>query len=496
MSLEFTFESGKPRRHPGGHRPAEGDPFRILVIGDFSGRASRGVVSGLAGRKPHAVDIDTLDELPKRLGTCVSCAGIDVDVLSLDDLHPDELFEKHDVFAALRRLRARLLNPGTFQEAAAEVRGWAGDADEPADEPAAGPHATQQDEPAQESDFAALLGGKLSADRDPPASRAANAAEDLVRRIIAPYIVPDADPRQDELVAVVDRAIADQMRAILHDHSWQGVESAWRGLQLLATSLELGETVTLAVLDASRAEISADLASGGSGLRSLLVDTPVQTPGGSAWSVLALLDRFGPSAEDAGDLQALAPIASASGAVLLAGADDAMVGVESIAASPDPAGWADATAAGDAANAWKTLREMDDADSIGLVAPRFLLRLPYGPKTDPVDGFPFDEAEAMTHQDYLWGNGAFVAALLLGRAAETMGWQARPAGSGEVDDLPVHVLPDGEMKPCAEAWLTDRAADAMLAMNLMPLLSIQRRGAVRLAAMKAITGRALAASWG
>jgi len=37
-------------------------PFRILILGDFSGRANRGVESKLAGRRPIRVDRDNLDD--------------------------------------------------------------------------------------------------------------------------------------------------------------------------------------------------------------------------------------------------------------------------------------------------------------------------------------------------------------------------------------------------------------------------------------------------
>lgn len=41
--------------------------------------------------------------------------------------------------------------------------------------------------------------------------------------------------------------------------------------------------------------------------------------------------------------------------------------------------------------AWRSLRESDDSRYIGLAMPRFLARLPYGVKTNPVDEFDFEE---------------------------------------------------------------------------------------------------------
>ena len=49
-------------------RPARDAPFRICILGDFSGRTSRGVVESLKGRAPVPVDRDTVDEVLARAG--------------------------------------------------------------------------------------------------------------------------------------------------------------------------------------------------------------------------------------------------------------------------------------------------------------------------------------------------------------------------------------------------------------------------------------------
>ena len=57
------------------------------------------------------------------------------------------------------------------------------------------------------------------------------------------------------------------------------------------------------------------------------------------------------------------------------------------------------------------------------------------------------------------------------------------AAMGELDDLPVYSYSkDGEarMKPCAEAFVSDLAAEAFLERGIMPLVSIKNRDAARL----------------
>ena len=48
--------------------PKATSPFRIAVLGDFSGRAHRGTIEPLADRKPIRVDRDNLDQVMERFG--------------------------------------------------------------------------------------------------------------------------------------------------------------------------------------------------------------------------------------------------------------------------------------------------------------------------------------------------------------------------------------------------------------------------------------------
>ena len=65
--LEFEFNFRSPPR--GGDRGDDDRPMRILVIGDFSGRASRRVagVGDLDQRPTSAVDVDNFDALLDKL---------------------------------------------------------------------------------------------------------------------------------------------------------------------------------------------------------------------------------------------------------------------------------------------------------------------------------------------------------------------------------------------------------------------------------------------
>jgi type VI secretion system protein ImpC len=150
---------------------------------------------------------------------------------------------------------------------------------------------------------------------------------------------------------------------------------------------------------------------------------------------------------------------------------------------------------------WEKIRGHKLAPHIGLTGPRFLLRLPYGPKTDAIETYPFDEMPAdkgPVHDGYLWGNGAFAVAHGIGEAFLSDGWGFTP--STDLTDLPCHMaMVDGdkEMTPCAEIWISDRTADILHQIGIIPLLSVKNAPSAKIAGVHSIAkgGKPLAAAW-
>jgi type VI secretion system protein ImpC len=100
--------------------------------------------------------------------------------------------------------------------------------------------------------------------------------------------------------------------------------------------------------------------------------------------------------------------------------------------------------------------------------PRFLLRLPYGENTSPIESFDFEEMPQSSHAAYLWGNPVFLCATLLAQ------------GLRRVDGLPLHIYyEDGEAvaKPCAEVLLSHSEAEYLLEQGVMPLVSVKGQDA-------------------
>ncbi len=458
-------------------KPTTETPFRILVLGDFTGRESRGIVGPLAGRRASRVDIDNLDQLLARLGPKLELPVADGSALSIsfaamDEFHPDQIFARLPVFAQLVNVTAP--RPEIAADKSAE-------ASKNVDEP----------EESNEATIARLL-GRTSPDPVPYSPTPAGGIEALIKQIVAPHVVPLPDPRAATDKAAGDQAFGAQMRAILHHPQFQALEAAWREVDFLVRNLETDESLEVFLLDVSKSELAADLRASDDLARSAifrtLVEETVQSPGAHPWAVIAGHFAFGPADEDAEILARIGMIAAAAVAPFLAGAEAEFV---------------ERAVEGEGINseAWASLRKLPQASSIGLAAPRFLLRLPYGQTTEPIESFAFEEiSEPSAHETFLWANPAIACACLLGQSFRESEWDFEPGDLAELSGLPMHARrEDGEatMTPCAERWLTDRHAENLLGFGIMPLLSIRGRDAARLVRFQSIADppRSLAGLW-
>ncbi len=428
MPGRFEFDlsfggTGRPRD--------KGEPMRLVVLGDFSGKTAA-ERPPLASRPTQLVDIDTLDDVMKRLGPRLIVSSGEIRLSQVDDFHPDRLYARLDLFQDLRRARA---------------------------DPQAGT-----------GDLLDRLLGKRTGPTVAPVNTPASGFDSLIRDVVAPYIVKDTAAQTQSYLAGVDAAIAEQMRTLLHDRAFQALEAAWRGVQWLISSLELDENLQLHLFDVTREELLADVVGAQgklaqTGLYRALVDRWRNVPGGQGWSVLVGLIQFGPSSVDIGLLAALGLIASQAGGPLLAGADSALAG-------DDPSALA----------GWQALRRSEAAPWIGLAAPRVLIRLPYGKGSNPIEAFQFEEFVGLpAHEEFLWGNAALATALLIGRAFTARGWDMEPGDQREIGDLPAYTfVRDGEreMQACGERFLTESEIQAVLKAGVIPVASRRDRNAV------------------
>ncbi|HMF57219.1 MAG TPA: type VI secretion system contractile sheath large subunit [Pyrinomonadaceae bacterium] len=500
-------------------------PFRIALMGDWSGRANRGLSAStgeLAAWRPLLIDRDNLDRVLAKLGARLHLPlsgdgnlSLTIQFNSLEDFHPDRIFERVEMFELLRRTRARLSNPKTFDAAAEEVRSWANvkESDAQATTDAQETASAEQPTDASAVDYsegslldqmlAEAQGERTAPQPQRPVRQLSPDINALVQEAVRPYLVPGNEAEQESLIAAVDEAVAKEMSAILHHADFQALESAWRALDFLVSRLETGTDLKLYLLDISREELAADILSNeqvdSSALYKLLVESTVGTPGGIPWAVVVGNYRF--DFTDAEFLQKISLVAQEAGAPFIAEASAHVIGCDSLARTPDPEDWR-ATAEDEPSKAWRDLKRIPSASYLGLALPRFLLRLPYGQETEPTEEFDFEEMPPDApplHDWYLWANPAFAVVYLLAHAFTESGWDMRPGQVQEIEGLPLHIYTqDGEsrIKPCAETLMTTRSAERIINEGIMPLISMKDTDAIRLGMFQSLNGKRLAGRWG
>lgn len=493
LDFDFSFPTGsrEDRRRP--------EVLRILVLADLSGNAPRDPSAWHEGRTA-SLDVDRFDAVlaachPRLEPDPRSPAGRPALTFeSLEDFHPDGLFERLESFRALRDLRQRVDNPATFARAAAELAALLGPVVPPEPTPPKAPPGP----PGGASLLEGLLGGQPAGGRP---AKEQTTTEQWIQEAIRPHLLPAADPRQEDTRRSLDAALGAAMRAVLHDPAFQRLEATWRSLAGLVATVETGPELRIDVLDVRRHELLADVVNARSDLTSSRLHRKLrELPAGAdgeAISVLVVDLAFSAAPEDIVLLAALASIAARAGATLLAAADGRLLGCTHLQTYPDPATWS--PTAEDQAR-WQALRRLPVAATTGLLFPRVLLRQPYGRRSDEIDAFPFEELVPRNHESYLWGNPAFAVAGLLAQAFVAGGWDAVPAAPMDLTDLPAHSYEEqGEkhMQACAEAFLSDAAAEAVLRQGVMPLVSFRQRNQARVLRLQSIAepSAALAGPW-
>ncbi|EHR70507.1 hypothetical protein BurJ1DRAFT_1640 [Burkholderiales bacterium JOSHI_001] len=505
--VELDLLLGKSRP-AGEYRPRETDDnqrLRVLVLGDFSGRAPD-APSPWHAAALQRIDIDNFDTVLARLVPALSITlpGQDapaahLSLRSFDDFEPDALVAHLPLFARLRDLRRRLGDPASFQQAAAELR--ASEAPGASAVAAPAPAASAEDDRAT---LERLLGRAPQAApvAAPPAGDIAARLDRLLREVVAPHVVPDTAHLQQPLIESVDRAIGATLRSLLRHPQWRGVEMAWRGVDSLLRRID-GDLVRIELLDVRADELLQDMAAAGgdmaaSSLARLLAQRAEGQGEPARCDVVAALYEFGPSAPELALLAGLGALAAQVQAVLLAAAAPALAGVASSAAPGDPSTWQAQPAA---RQAWEGLRRSWVARHIGLLFPRVLARLPYGPQAQPVAGFAFDElADGFEHERLAWRPAVLDAVALLAQGHAQDGFALQPDEHLLVEDLPAFVdrsRGEARLQAGAECYLSERQVAALVAQGLMPLVSDRGLPQARLAGWRSVAadGAPLAGAW-
>ena len=403
-------------------------PVRIALLGDFSASSAQQRLStgaALAAHKPIPVDFDSLEDALARLDVNVQL-HIDAEhhtsvaITELESFHPDELYRNSPLFAELLALKKALNHPSTFDKAAAKVLRWSDSSQRKTSRTNRRKRALGSAVAADAKlhDFARLVGQGSAANAQP-----AQAADALIARIMAPFVVPAAHPDKAALIGAVDAALADAMRTLLHHPDFQTTEALWRGVDWLLRRLESNHQLQVHLIDINAQEFAADLSSSDdlseSGLYQLLVQQPAQEKNGGYTFIAGLfhLEATPPHTELLGRMATIAQHANASFLSAMA-----VQGLTDPKKPPHPL----------VSDAMQQLKALPASAHLALFGPQFMLRHPYGQRSDPISSFAFEEFTAQTGLgSMLWGHPALAALCALAGNSTTT-----------VDDLPFHYFKD------------------------------------------------------
>ena len=285
------------------------------------------------------------------------------------------------------------------------------------------------------------------------------------------------------MIAAIDKKLTDQVNLIIHTPEFQKLEGAWRGLHYMVNNTETDETLKIRFMSISKAELGKTLkrykgtSMDQSPLFKKIYEEEFGAFGGAPFGCIVGDYHFDHSAPDVELLGEMAKISAAAFCPFIAGASPALMQMDSWQEISNPRDLTKIFST-PAYAAWTSLRESEDSKYIGLAMPRFLSRMPYGARTNPVEEFAFEEETGgADHSKYTWANAAYAMATNINRSFKLYGWCSQIRGveaGGAVQNLPVHTFPtdDGgvDMKCPTEVAIPDRREAELGRNGFMPLI--------------------------
>jgi type VI secretion system protein ImpC len=337
----------------------------------------------------------------------------------------------------------------------------------------------------QGSDLAALLKKEFKPRSDDVKSAVEAAVLTLAQQALAQtqLIGKDVVESIQSMVAAIDEKLTRQINKILHHPELQKLESAWSGLHYMVNNTETDEHLKIRVMDISKQDLAKTLkrykgaAWDQSPMFKKVYEEEYGQFGGEPFGAIVGDYYFDQTPPDVELLGEMAKIAAAAHAPFISGASSNLMQMESWQELANPRDLTKIFSTPEYA-AWRSLRESDDSKYLGMCMPRFLARMPYGAKTNPVAEFDFAEDTAgADHGKYTWANAAYAMATNINRSYKLYGWGSRIRGiesGGAVENLPLHTFPsdDGgvDQKCPTEIAISDRREAELSKAGLLSLI--------------------------
>lgn len=339
---------------------------------------------------------------------------------------------------------------------------------------------------AEHNDFHSLLTREFKVKTDETRTAVEGAVKTLAEQALANTVMisEDAYKSIEAIIAEIDRKLTEQINLILHHAEFQSLESAWRGLNYLVTNTETDEKLKLRFMDISKNELRRNMkrykgvAWDQSPLFKKVYEEEYGQLGGEPYGCLVADYYFDHTAPDVDLLSSIAKVAASAHVPFITGASPTVLQMDSWQELSNPRDLTKIFTQNLEYAAWNSLRQSEDSRYIGLAMPRFLARLPYGVRTNPVDAFDFEETtDGADHSKYVWSNAAYAMAANINRSFKEYGWCTLIRGvesGGVVEGLPSHTFPtdDGgiDMKCPTEIAISDRREAELAKNGFIPLV--------------------------
>ena len=314
--------------------------------------------------------------------------------------------------------------------------------------------AEEKKEAAQEhvqvAEEASLLDQILQSTRLKPSDEAYSITRKGVQAFIDELLKPGREGIKispalvDDMITEIDQKLSRQMDAILHHKDLQKLESSWRSLKFLIDRTDFRENNKIEILSVKKEELLGDFEDAPeitkSGLYRKIYTQEYGQFGGQPLGLIVGNYEFGPGAQDVKLLQSVASVATMAHAPFIAATSSQMFGLESFSGLPNLKDMK-SIFEGPQYIKWQSFRTSEDARNVALTLPHFLLRLPYGPDTQPAKTFTYKEEVSSGNDSFLWGNAAFAFASRITDSFAKYRWCANiigPQGGWAVEDLPIY----------------------------------------------------------
>ena len=205
--------------------------------------------------------------------------------------------------------------------------------------------------------------------------------------------------------------------------------------------------------------------------------TAIRLFGGAPYAAMIGDYEFSHTSPDISLLEKISNVAAGAHAPFVAAAGPDLLNLESFTDLTAPRDLSKIFESVDYAK-WRSFRESEDSRYVGLCLPHILMRLPYGPDTNPVEAFRYKEdVDGRDHSKYLWANAAYAMATRLTSSFAHHGWCAAirgVEGGGLVEGLPTHTFKTDEgelaLKCPTEIAITDRREKELSDLGFVPLV--------------------------